>query len=71
MTKELWEFVELAPLGFLIGAYGTPVGVGGGALLVPALLLLMPGGGCNRRPNARICRSILQGRSKAQTLPGR
>jgi hypothetical protein len=43
MSPDLMEFVRLAPLGFLIGAYGTLVGAGGGALLVPALLLLMPG----------------------------
>jgi uncharacterized protein len=42
MTPELIQFLELAPLGFLVGAYGTLVGAGGGALLVPALLILMP-----------------------------
>ncbi|MEX0703946.1 MAG: sulfite exporter TauE/SafE family protein [Planctomycetales bacterium] len=42
MTPELAEFARLAPLGFLVGAYGTLVGAGGGSVLVPALLLLMP-----------------------------
>src|SRR5437867_4469158 len=42
MSPELIEFIRLAPLGFLIGAYGTLIGAGGGALLVPALLILMP-----------------------------
>ena len=42
MAPELEEFARLAPLGFVIGAYGTLVGAGGGSLLVPALLLLMP-----------------------------
>lgn len=36
------EFLRLAPLGFLIGAYGTLVGAGGGSVLVPVLLLMMP-----------------------------
>ena len=43
MSPELLEFARLAPLGFAIGAYGTLVGAGGGSLLVPVLLLLMPG----------------------------
>ena len=42
MAPEIAEFARLAPLGFAIGAYGTLVGAGGGSLLVPALLLLMP-----------------------------
>jgi uncharacterized membrane protein YfcA len=42
VSPELLEFARLAPLGFVIGAYGTMVGAGGGSLLVPALLLLMP-----------------------------
>ncbi|MGE3806386.1 MAG: sulfite exporter TauE/SafE family protein [Gemmataceae bacterium] len=42
MPPDLAEFLRLAPLGFLIGAYGTLVGAGGGSLLVPALLLLYP-----------------------------
>jgi uncharacterized protein len=32
----------LVPLGFVVGAYGTVVGAGGGFLLVPALLLIYP-----------------------------
>jgi uncharacterized membrane protein YfcA len=36
------EFIRLAPLGLFIGAYGTLVGAGGGSLLVPALLILLP-----------------------------
>ena len=42
MSPELTEFAKLAPLGFLIGAYGTLVGAGGGSVLVPALLFLLP-----------------------------
>ncbi len=42
MAPGIAEFARLAPLGFAIGAYGTLVGAGGGSLLVPALLLLMP-----------------------------
>ena len=30
------------PLGFVIGAYGTLIGAGGGFVLVPILLLLYP-----------------------------
>lgn len=36
------EFVKLAPLGFAIGLYGTLVGAGGGSVLVPVLLLMLP-----------------------------
>lgn len=43
MAPELQEFVRLAPLGLLVGAYGTLVGAGGGSVLVPALLILLPG----------------------------
>ncbi|HVA49303.1 MAG TPA: sulfite exporter TauE/SafE family protein [Pirellulales bacterium] len=42
MTPELHEFMRLAPLGLLVGAYGTLVGAGGGSVLVPALLMLFP-----------------------------
>jgi uncharacterized membrane protein YfcA len=42
MSAEMAEFARLALLGFAIGVYGTLVGAGGGSLLVPALLLLMP-----------------------------
>lgn len=38
MTQYLW----LIPIGFLIGAYGTLIGAGGGFVLVPVLLLLYP-----------------------------
>lgn len=37
-----WELL-LIPLGFVVGAYGTLVGAGGGFVLVPALLLIYPG----------------------------
>lgn len=43
MSPELVEFARLAPLGFLVGAYGTLVGAGGGSILVPLLLMMMPG----------------------------
>lgn len=36
------NFVKLIPLGFLVGGYGAMVGAGGGFLLVPVLLLLLP-----------------------------
>ncbi len=36
------DFLRLAPLGFAVGMYGTLVGAGGGSVLVPALLFLMP-----------------------------
>ena len=42
MTPEMSEFLRLAPLGFAVGAYGTLVGAGGGSVLVPALLILLP-----------------------------
>lgn len=42
MSADLLEFVRLAPLGLAIGAYGTLVGAGGGSLLVPMLLLMIP-----------------------------
>lgn len=43
MPPDLVEFLRLAPLGVLVGAYGTMVGAGGGSVLVPLLLFLMPG----------------------------
>lgn len=43
MTPEIAEFVRLAPLGLIVGLYGTLVGAGGGSVLVPALLILLPG----------------------------
>jgi uncharacterized membrane protein YfcA len=43
---DLWHiplnYLWLLPLGFLVGAYGTLIGAGGGFLLVPILLLLYP-----------------------------
>ncbi len=42
MTPELQELLRLAPLGLLVGAYGTLVGAGGGSVLVPVLLVLLP-----------------------------
>ena len=42
MSPEMAEFLRLAPLGFLVGAYGTLVGAGGGSVLVPALLIMLP-----------------------------
>jgi len=38
MTQYLW----LIPVGFLVGAYGTLIGAGGGFVLVPFLLLVYP-----------------------------
>jgi uncharacterized protein len=38
----MMEFVKLAPLGFAIGLYGTLVGAGGGSVLIPVLLLMLP-----------------------------
>lgn len=38
MLPYLW----LVPIGFLVGAYGTLIGAGGGFVLVPFLLLLYP-----------------------------
>ena len=38
MIERLW----LIPVGFIIGAYGTLIGAGGGFVLVPMLVLLYP-----------------------------
>lgn len=43
MSPELSEFIRLAPLGLAVGAFGTLIGAGGGAVLVPVLLVLLPG----------------------------
>lgn len=43
MSDALLEFARLAPLGFAVGAYGTLVGAGGGSILVPVLLWMLPG----------------------------
>jgi hypothetical protein len=42
LSPELFQFVQLAPIGFVIGLYGTLVGAGGGSVLIPALLLMFP-----------------------------
>jgi hypothetical protein len=42
MSSALVDFAKLAPLGFVVGLYGTLIGAGGGFVLVPALLLLLP-----------------------------
>jgi uncharacterized membrane protein YfcA len=42
MSSALIDFAKLAPLGFVVGLYGTLIGAGGGFVLVPVLLLLMP-----------------------------
>ena len=36
------QYLWLVPVGFVIGAYGTLIGAGGGFLLVPLLLLFYP-----------------------------
>ncbi|MEW6052013.1 MAG: sulfite exporter TauE/SafE family protein [Candidatus Zixiibacteriota bacterium] len=36
------QILWLIPLGFVVGAYGTLIGAGGGFVLVPLLLLLYP-----------------------------
>jgi uncharacterized protein len=41
MGDEL-EIIGLVALGFAVGTYGTIIGLGGGFILVPALLLLYP-----------------------------
>lgn len=38
----MWHYLGLVPLGFIIGAFGTLIGAGGGFILVPFLLLLYP-----------------------------
>ncbi|WP_315066223.1 sulfite exporter TauE/SafE family protein [uncultured Clostridium sp.] len=38
----MMQFLWLIPLGFLVGAFGTLIGAGGGFILVPILLLLYP-----------------------------
>ncbi|NPV07292.1 MAG: sulfite exporter TauE/SafE family protein [Anaerolineae bacterium] len=38
----MWHYWWLIPLGFVVAAYGTLIGAGGGFVLVPALLLLYP-----------------------------
>lgn len=36
------QFIWLLPLGFIVGSFGTLIGVGGGFILVPVLLILYP-----------------------------
>ncbi len=39
---EEWEIAALIALGFVVGTYGTIVGIGGGFIVVPVLLFLYP-----------------------------
>lgn len=39
---DLLELLGLAALGIAVGAYGTTVGLGGGFILIPILILLYP-----------------------------
>jgi hypothetical protein len=48
MGRYLW----LVPTGFVIGAYGTLIGAGGGFLLVPLMILLYP------KENAEVITSV-------------
>jgi uncharacterized membrane protein YfcA len=43
MSPEMQAFLTYAPIGFAVGAYGTLVGAGGGSVLVPVLLFMLPG----------------------------
>jgi uncharacterized membrane protein YfcA len=43
ITPMPMEYLWLMPLGFIVGAYGTLIGAGGGFVLVPFLLILYPG----------------------------
>lgn len=40
--QRMLELIGLALLGFVVGAYGTVIGAGGGFILVPVLLFLYP-----------------------------
>jgi uncharacterized protein len=40
--EQYLQYLWLVPIGFVIGAYGTLIGAGGGFLLVPLLLLYYP-----------------------------
>lgn len=42
-VENFQNFIRLVPLGFAVSAYGSLIGAGGGFLLVPLLILLMPG----------------------------
>ncbi len=48
------QFLWLIPMGFVLGAFGTLIGAGGGFVLVPALLLLYP----DARPETITCISL-------------
>lgn len=50
----LWRFLVLIPLGFVIGAFGTLIGAGGGFVLMPVLLLLYP----QEKPELLTCISL-------------
>jgi uncharacterized membrane protein YfcA len=41
-VNGLFSMLWLIPLGFIIGAFGTLIGAGGGFVLMPVLLLLYP-----------------------------
>ena len=41
-TVYVEQLLWLLPLGFLVGAFGTMIGAGGGFILVPILLLIYP-----------------------------
>ncbi|MCX6639408.1 MAG: sulfite exporter TauE/SafE family protein [bacterium] len=38
----MFDLLWLAPLGFVVGAFGTLIGAGGGFILMPILVLLFP-----------------------------
>ena len=42
ITSMPLEYLWLIPLGFVVGAYGTLIGAGGGFVLMPFLLILYP-----------------------------
>ena len=43
MTEAVENFIRLVPLGFCVGTYSALIGAGGGFLMVPLLILVMPG----------------------------
>jgi uncharacterized protein len=38
----MWHILWLAPLGFIVGTFGTLIGAGGGFILMPILVLIFP-----------------------------
>ena len=48
------QYFWLIPMGFVLGAFGTLIGAGGGFILMPALLLLYP----EARPETITCISL-------------